>query len=222
MSLFHSPSLVTSGLVLCLDAGNTKSYPGSGTTWTDLSGNGNTVTLTNGAGYDGNSLIYDGTTQYTNVDLPALKTASVTWSVWFKQTKAHTGGDNTMIAGITDGVGWRYGSGISVTSLMYFGIANGTNYSVNIPVTLNVWVHVVGTFSGGTLNMYKNGILATSGAGVLSYVASNLFSIAWGGPGYLTSARFGGNIGQISHYSRALSAAEVQQNFNALRGRYGI
>ena len=48
MSLFHNPNMVTNGLVLCLDAGNTKSYPNTGTTWTDLSGNSNTGTLTNG------------------------------------------------------------------------------------------------------------------------------------------------------------------------------
>jgi hypothetical protein len=51
MSLIHSPRIVTDGLVLCLDAGNPKSYTGSGTTWTDLSGNGNNGTLTNSPTY---------------------------------------------------------------------------------------------------------------------------------------------------------------------------
>jgi len=55
MALAHSPRIVTDGLVLCLDAGNAKSYPGSGTTWTDLSGNGNNGTLVNGVGYNGGS-----------------------------------------------------------------------------------------------------------------------------------------------------------------------
>ena len=52
MALAHSPKIVTDGLVLCLDAANPKSYPGSGTTWTDLSGNGNNGTLVNGASYN--------------------------------------------------------------------------------------------------------------------------------------------------------------------------
>lgn len=113
----------TGGPVLCLDAGSRLSYPGSGTTWTDLSGNGNTVPLTNGAGYDGNSLIYNGTDQRTHFDLPTLKAASITISAWFKQTKAHTGGDTTIVAGITDGVGWRYGYSIGFISTISFSLA---------------------------------------------------------------------------------------------------
>ena len=67
MALSHSPSIVTNGLVLCLDAANSKSYPGSGTTWTDLSGRGNNGTLVNGVGYNsGNlgSLVFDGVDDY--------------------------------------------------------------------------------------------------------------------------------------------------------------
>jgi len=63
VALSHSPKIVTDGLVLCLDAGNPKSYPGSGTTWTDLSGNSNNGTLVNGVGYNGSnlgSLSFDG------------------------------------------------------------------------------------------------------------------------------------------------------------------
>ena len=73
MSLFHSPSLVTSGLVLCLDAGNPKSYPGSGTTWTDLSGRGNHGTLVNGPTFNsanGGSIVFDGSNDY--VELTAI------------------------------------------------------------------------------------------------------------------------------------------------------
>jgi hypothetical protein len=69
MGLSHSPSIITQNLVLCLDAANPKSYPGSGTTWTDLSGNGNTGTLVNGVGYNsGNlgSLSFDGVNDYVN------------------------------------------------------------------------------------------------------------------------------------------------------------
>jgi len=84
--LAHSPRIITDGLVLCLDAGNPKSYPGSGTTWTDLSGNGNNGTLTNGPTYNsGNlgSLVFDGVNDYVNLgdlDLPA----PFTLSIWFK------------------------------------------------------------------------------------------------------------------------------------------
>jgi len=72
MGLYHSPSIVMNGLVLCLDAGNTKSYPGSGTTWIDLSGNSNTGTLTNGPTYsseNGGSLVFDGIDDYVTTSL---------------------------------------------------------------------------------------------------------------------------------------------------------
>ena len=72
MALAHSPKIVTDGLVLCLDAGNPKSYPGSGTTWTDLSGQGNNGTLVNGVGYvgtNGGSLSFDGV---STADINAL------------------------------------------------------------------------------------------------------------------------------------------------------
>ena len=73
MALSHSPSIITDSLILCLDAANTKSYPGSGTVWTDLSGNGNNVTLTNGPTYssvDGRSIVFDGTNDYADFFAP--------------------------------------------------------------------------------------------------------------------------------------------------------
>jgi len=66
----NGPKIVTSGLVLALDAGNTKSYPGSGTVWTDLSGNGNTGTLTNGPTFNssnGGSIVFDGVDDFVNI-----------------------------------------------------------------------------------------------------------------------------------------------------------
>ena len=81
MALAHSPKIITDGLVLCLDAGNTKSYPGSGTTWTDLSGNGNNGTLTNmdGANLDsanGGSFTFDGTIIKNPIVNPAVGTST--------------------------------------------------------------------------------------------------------------------------------------------------
>ena len=70
MGAFAGPEIAESGLVLALDAGNLKSYPGSGTTWTDLSGGGNTGTLTNGPTYssaNGGSLVFDGTNDYISL-----------------------------------------------------------------------------------------------------------------------------------------------------------
>ena len=67
MGLAHSPSIVTDGLVLCVDAANTKSYPGSGTTWTDVSGKGYDGTLTNGPTFSSNYAV-----SYTHLTLPTI------------------------------------------------------------------------------------------------------------------------------------------------------
>ena len=65
--MYYGPRIVSNGLVLCLDAANKRSYPGTGTTWTDLSGNSNNGTLTNGPTFSaGNmgSILFDGTNDY--------------------------------------------------------------------------------------------------------------------------------------------------------------
>jgi len=87
MAVGYNPRIVTDGLVLALDAGNTKSYPGSGTTWTDLSGNGNTGTLTNGPTFDsanGGSIVFDGTNDYVQVT-GSITVTSATFITWIKR-----------------------------------------------------------------------------------------------------------------------------------------
>lgn len=78
MGLTHSPKIVTNGLVLALDAANNKSYPGSGVTWYDLSGNGNNGTLTNGPTFNvGNlgSIVFDGTNDYVSFNNSGTSTS---------------------------------------------------------------------------------------------------------------------------------------------------
>ena len=88
MATNYSPSIVTDGLVLCLDAANTKSYPGSGTTWTDISGRGNNGTLTNGPTFssdDGGSIVVDGSNDFIltpRVTGTGLSNRSVSWGIW--------------------------------------------------------------------------------------------------------------------------------------------
>ena len=90
MALIHSPHIVTSGLVLILDAGNPKSYPGSGTTWKDLSGNGHDGTLVNGTGFDSansGSLPFDGTDDaIENANFASAMAGNLvgTVNIWFK------------------------------------------------------------------------------------------------------------------------------------------
>lgn len=219
----YGPKIITNGLVLALDAANKKSYPGSGTTWTDLSGRGNTGTLVNGTGYNsGNlgSIVFDGTNDWSSFSSnPSYNVGTGDFSAfcWMKSSNksnfqtllslddAATGGGILFYTNITDGVfrTWIGGS-----------VRNGS-----IDICNNVWNFVGVTRISGTVTHYINSI--SNG----TYVASgsitanqNLRLGSYNG----SLNMLNGNIAQVSIYNRALTAAEIRQNFNALRGRYSI
>ena len=222
MALSHSPQIVMDGLVLCLDAANSKSYPGSGTTWTDLSGSGNNGTLVNGVGYNsgnGGSLVFDGVDDYaltSNIVLPTANSSpltleaiamTTTTSSW--QTVLGTHATHTQIG--------FYGT------LFYFGRnGGGGNLFVNGGnISANTWYHMVMTYDGATGYGYINGSLRASGS-IGSNGASNGVTLL---STYTSSGAWETLTGRVATarvYNRALSAAEIQQNFNALRGRFGI
>ena len=231
MALVHGGKpIVTSGLVLCLDAANRNSYnPGSGTTWTDLSGNGNTGTLTNMevpgdySSTNGGSLIFDGTNEYVEyVDFAAefnlQPTAGITVSVWFKTTVA-----NTYLINKSSGSG--------ADGYRLFGNANGTmsfavrsiTATTSSAITTGGWLNIVGTWIPSTsVLIYQNGTQVGSN---IDFIPSNinypseLLEIGRNASG---TQGWNGSIAQVSIYNRALTAAEIQQNFNALRSRYSI
>jgi len=224
--------IVQSGLVLNLDAGVSSSYPGSGTTWTDLSGNGNTGTLNGGAGYNsanGGSITFDGTDDYVNLGNPSsLSFASaLTISIWFYSGTVG-GGSYLYLKGRTDND--NYNPLINSTGHYLWTGANGRAQYINPSnyILDNTWYNLtVSHTSGSTPNIYKNAILSTShtfseGNGTYALgTNANPAAINADIPrGVITN--FNGRIPQVSIYNRGLTAAEVSQNFNALRGRYGL
>ena len=224
---FPTPiSIVTSGLVLNLDAGNGNSYSGSGTTWTDLSGNGNSATITNGSydGANGGSIVFNGTnTQvlYTKI----INSGDFTCEIWVKQTSANYG--SAMMFGGSD-----YFSGPDNCQLAVnggdgsIGIAlNNAGISVSpanasSATSVNNWCQVIWSRSGSTINIYANGVFKSSGTSSAELRIDRLGSVG-GQPGSLGKWLLG-NISSAKVYNRALSAAEVLQNYNATRGRFGI
>ena len=228
-SRFGIESIVTTGLVLNLDAGNTASYPGTGTTWTDLSGNGNNGTLTNGPTYssaNGGSLVFDGVNDYVRLANPPIQgTGSFTI---------------ISISKLTGGTGGRvvYGGGSDSTTGFYahhyafngqggtkwisaWGSANSASLSVQ-DYDLTSYHYAASVYNGSTHTTYTDGIQGT----VASKNDSNLDNPSYWAIGSSGGAvggnYFGGNISVVMVYNRALSAAEVSQNYNALRGRFGI
>jgi len=214
MSLSHSPRIITDGLVLCLDAANTKSYPGSGTTWTDLSGLGNNGTLVNGVGYNsgnGGSLSFDGSNDYVNFSSysqPAyLTTTSFTWNIWVYPTRNNN----------ADVLMGNRGGDLNFTKLTtnnfeYYPILLGG------AMPLNIWQNICVVKNQTTLSYYRNSLLVSSTTSSTTKPTKPFY--IGGDP--TASEYFNSNIAQASIYNRALTAQEIQQNFNALRGRFGI
>ena len=236
MATFYTPKLVTDGLVLCLDAGNTKSYPGSGTTWTDISRNSNTGTLSGGPTFssaNGGSIVLDGTDDYVFITNPlTLKNQNFTVSAWVNPLA-----QNAAIIAMIDfdhhlTQAWVLQSEDATTNrYYYFAWHDGTQYQpVNgfgagkgIQLTTSVWQNIVYSKSGTTLIGYINGSQiytpsAASNANVNYGSNINLNIGKWG----LTGRALKGNMSNVQIYNRALSAAEVRQNYHATKGRYGL
>ena len=225
MALSHSPSLILPGLVLCLDAANSKSYPGSGTTWTDLSGNGNTGTLTNGPTYssaNGGSIAFDGTNDYALVSNNISPgTGDFAVSVWVYKTETSANryvwdfgvNGGTLASGTSAAQGFRYYNPT---------IGVGVLYTSGPVHNINTWYNIVISRISGTTYFYSNGSLITSGAdagNIGSWGTSLTIGGYGGGAGYYHQ----GNISNFLVYKgKGLTAAEVSQNYNALRGRFSI
>ena len=220
--------IIQDGLVLNLDAGASTSYPGTGVTWTDISGNGNNGTLVNGPTYssaNGGSIVFDGTNDYTQLTSQSLSSVDFSVEVWFYATKAVSslqvlftsynlpGGAqaNTFILGIG-------GSRIYVGN----GLASLTGIAT---ITTNTWYHTVVTYtaSNTTLRLYLNGNFEASVVAAVSSGASSNYIGGSPGDNNIGTWWFGGSISVVRAYrTRALTASEIQQNFIALRSRFGI
>lgn len=231
MSLEHGASIVTNGLVLCLDAGNTKSYPGTGTTWTDLSGLGNNGTLTNGPTYssaNSGSLVFDGTNDNVSFGEKLNQTTSnFSMSAWVKSTSTAAGNNNGIIYKKYTGYSYIAGYRLNMPNGAFdVEIADGTSHSqltAGSGYNNGTWWNVTATIiRGSSLNLYANGVLIGTAAQTFTTTIDST-----GTPFCLASLAgqyhiYAGSMSYVSMYNRALSASEITQNFNALRGRYGI
>jgi len=229
MAYNNGPKIITNGLVLCLDAANAKSYPGSGTTWTDLSGNSRNGTLAGGATYNSlnkGSILFDGTDDVINIGSSSYIFSGGTAEIWTKLTSNNR---QQGFLGIQSGSGPSYinlwmGTNnlmrwevIGNTSLTYLAINSTTAF------TTGVWYYVVATFDGFTNRIYINGTQETSsttgGTNVPILTTTTAAIGAYSqGPAYPLA----GNIALAKVYNRALSASEILQNYNATKGRFGL
>lgn len=226
MALLHSPRIVTDGLVMALDAANPKSYPGSGTTWTDLSGLGNNGTLTNGPTYNSSN---SGFFQFVTDDFAAipnntaLDTQTPTVEVWVK-TNATTQNGFWFEKGTVNGQYALFQEGGSIKWRMSIGGITELPTTTATYMNISNWYQVVGTYTSGDRRLYINGSLVNSDTqtGTISTNGGGMSVGVYGGFNGSRGYYYNGNISLVKVYNRVLSADEVLQNFNALRGRYGI
>ena len=223
MGITYNPRTITDGLVLCLDAANAKSYPGSGTTWTDLSGRGNTGTLTNGPTYssaNGGSLVFDGSNDYVTIPYDtSFNSSKITVDcVTRVNSKVHVRPIVNRWAN-----SWRL---LTVSVEFYrfqfdIRVANQV-YTVqsNFVFDTSSIYHITATYDGTSLKMYINGNLQDDllVSGNLDS-SSNDIKIARNSS-YNPNRYLNQNFYNLKIYNRALSAQEIQQNYNALKSRY--
>jgi hypothetical protein len=235
MALIHSPRVVTAGLVLALDAANVRSYPGSGTSWFDLSGNGNTVTLFNSPSFSNNVIVFDGINDHakTASSLNLSSTNQLTVEVVFKVPTITT---NVMIFEHT--VDWNsnpgafgaytnsQGGGASSPTTDNWIHTNSASNRIDFKFSnLTNFIHSTFIYRSATLTQaYENANLITnvnapsSPVGISSYANSFFHIGSRGGTGAFGQME----LSTIKIYNRALTATEVLQNYNAIKGRYGI
>ena len=227
-------NIVTDGLVFMVDAGFTPSYPGIGTTWTDLAGSNN-GTLTNGPTFDsgnGGSIVFDETNdivEFTSIDVEE----NFTCCVWAKtdDTNRQTLMANSYTYHVNNNTeGFLFNIGNSGTDL-FLSLGRDLYYrisSTNI-VTADTWFYACASYDGTTIKLYYNGAETSySGQGgsptTITYETNPLYLGGWkfGGNNYYSNDFYGGNITQATLYNRALSSTEITQNYNAQKGRFGI
>jgi len=218
-------NIVTQGLVLDLDAAIKGSYPGTGSIWTDVSNNGNNGTLINGPTFssaDYGSIVFDGTNDYVlGGNITGYFTNQVYASVFYKLTSA---GNYPMVLTLGnadvsgEGFSFRHSETngniqlvLSTSSTTSLSLAGSV---VNQIVQVGLW------YDGTNWKGYKNGVefASASKTGNIQFGNSPLLRLGARSDGFY----FPGNIYNAQIYNRALSQTEITQNFNALRGRYGI
>jgi len=225
MSLHHNPRIVTSGFHIHVDPADINCYPGSGTSITDLSGNGRTMTLTNGAQVSGGVFELDGSNDHVGYGYgTTFDWTAIPWTVnyWARAT------DFTYPA-VVDLISAGNGHFTFILSSTYirseFRTPGGsTTYLVDYSTTINTgqWYHCAFSRSGNTFKAYLNGALvATStNTGFTNSTGMTWFRIGYSADADGADRTFEGSVGPVTIYERTLSDSEVEQNYLAYKGRF--
>lgn len=226
VKLINDTTLIKDGLLYYWDAGIANSYPGSGNSWFDLTGNGRTVTLFNGPTYsttNGGQLSFDGSDDHGLVTTFNLGNGNVAWTIssWVRTSTGVDGlGAGSILSNSSSGPVY---SSLAINSgrMSYWSYNNsaGNWYRImgNVTVNNNLWQNLTWVNrSNTTMDMYVNGVKDISGASSPSGNNNPIDMVggSWAG-------RFPGIISNIQVYNIAMTDAQVRQNFNSQRIRFG-
>ena len=222
---FGQQGIVTDGLKLWLDASNPLSYPGTGTTWYDLSGNGNNGTMINGVTYNaanGGVMRFDGVDDYTEIpSLPLIspQITPISFEVWFINYK-NTGAD-----GLIGRSEWRT-SGCSMgiqdlNRLKFTCSTQDQSFEAIFPYNNSVMSQGVFIFDGRDIVTYRNGVLVSTYTAPFDLTGRTLpIRIGHNGQGGWSFTQVDVPIVRIYH--KRLSVTEIMQNFNTAKAKFNI
>ena len=216
-------------MLLHLDAANPSSYPGSGTTWFDLTVNDLDGILTNGPTFNtdnGGNIVIDSTDDYINLGTDTRfnfsgTEAGVTVNMWFRVNSWYAAWQTLFAKGDTQGFRVaRYAASVPVVLNAVMGPVEINNTST---IATGVWYNLTVTWERGvTTKMYINAVVETT-SGASNSLNPVLAAPLWIGANSDKPGRnLNGGVGVFMLYNRPLSGAEVTQNFNALKSRYGL
>lgn len=220
MSAGKGPGIVRNGLVLHLDAANPKSYLSGSTTWYDLTSNTKSTSVSGSIVYSNNSLIFTGSS-YAGVSGSVVFNNTFTFSTWFKPL-----GTTNWSPAWSLGVGWGdFTLHTTIEGAIYCGTDIATRFTPSSTgcgtgaIVANNTYNIVFTYDGTIGAIYKNGIFLTSQTMTPPLNPSN--------NSLLQFINLYGSLSNAVHYNiqmynRALSATEILQNYNALKGRFGL
>jgi hypothetical protein len=230
MAYSIKPSIITNGLVFAVDAGDPSSYISGSLNWNDLTSVGNNGILTNGTTYNsGNfgSMQFDGVNDFVDFTAAsALKpTGAMTISYWFKGKSATV---STSGVGTMGGNGFRgYLLGVNNSNEFIMYISSNSTTLISVPyiqtIDTNLWYHIAGVYTPSTsLELYINGsLVATNTTSIpASQYQGNNITLKVGNRG--DAAYFTGLISSVQFYNRSLTATEINKNYTAQKGKYGI
>lgn len=224
--------IVSNGLTLHLDAAQLRSYSGSGTTWTDLSGNSNNVTTVNSPTFtssNGGYFSFNGSTQYANRASPvSTAITNISMCAWINPANlsqlgiAVHNGYETGNSG--NGYSFGVGNGFGGSGNQLQAVFNGCcwrNTGYTFP-SANTWYYVVYTIDTTTSKWYVNGVqTSVSFNNFLPSTPTNNFSIGGADP-FCNCLRFNGSVSIVQFYNVELTNQQILQNYNAQKSRFGL